>query len=244
MIRVVSWNVLADAYVKNEYYPHTPAEIFDKNARRKAVIARLAASKAEVLCLQEVDRPLFAAAEEALPDFKGRHYKKLGRGEGVAIFLRQALTTEPEWKELAFSDRSGHVALGATFAGVTIVTTHLKWHPVGTPPGEHQGRSELAEILRAWPSGSRVIAGDLNATADSDVLAVAFEAGFKDAYATQPEACTCNSNGKKKRIDFILHTSDFSPTPAFLSTKVEDDTPLPSATEPSDHVAIEARLDR
>ena len=240
----MSWNVLADAYVRREYYPHTPPEVLDRAKRRRAVgdrIAKLAG--ADVICLQEIDSALFALAEEILPSASGRLFRKRGRGEGCAIFVRRELAADLEWREIVFSDRSGHVALGCTFGGLTVANTHLKWEPEGTPAESHRGRVQLAEVLDAWPSGSRIVCGDFNAEPDSDVLELARSRGLVDAYASLPDAYTCNSNGKKKRIDFILCTNDFVPTPSPVPV-IDDDTPLPSELEPSDHVAIEARLDR
>lgn len=243
MIRVVSWNVLADAYVRREYYPHTPPEVLDRARRRRAVAERIASlADADVICLQEIDSALFALAEEKLPGSSGRLFRKRGRGEGCAIFVRHALTTEPDWKELVFSDRSGHIALGCTFAGISVVNTHLKWEPEGTPAESHRGRVQLAEILDAWTTSSRIVCGDFNAEPESDVLELARSRGLVDAYASLPDAYTCNANGKRKRIDFILCTSDFVPSPSPLPA-IDDDTPLPSDVEPSDHIAIEARLE-
>lgn len=247
MIRVVTWNVLADAYLKDEYFPYTPPEVLERAPRRKAVAERveqIQASKVDVICLQEVDVALFAAIEERIrTEAAGRHYKKRGKGEGLAIFIRHALSTEPKWKEHAFTDLSSHVALGVTVGDLTVVTTHLKWEPDGTIPEAHRGRAQLAELLDTWPTGTRIVCGDLNAVPSSDVLALARERGLKDAYATLDGACTNNSNGKKKRIDYILHTPDFAATPAPIFD-LQDDTPLPSVTQPSDHLPIEARLDR
>jgi endonuclease/exonuclease/phosphatase family metal-dependent hydrolase len=169
--------------------------------------------------------------------------RKTGRREGCAIFVRSALAAGLEWKELVFSDGSGHVALGVTFAGIAVVSTHLKWEPPGTTKESHRGRSQLAEICDTWPSGSRIVCGDFNDSPDGEVLRLAEERGLLDAYASRPDAYTCNANRKKRRIDFILHSADLKATPSALSQAVEDDTPLPSESEPSDHLAIEARLD-
>ncbi len=243
-IRVVSWNVLADAYVRREYYPHTNSSVLDRAARRRAVADRLLEyTRVDILCLQEVDTALFALAEERLTESTGRLFKKRGKGEGCAIFVRQAITSDPQWTELVFSDRSSHIALGVTFAGVTVVSTHLKWEPEGTDAASHRGRLQLAELLDVWPSGARIVCGDFNAGPESDVLRLAEERGLKDAYATLPEAYTCNANGHKKRIDFILHTANFLARPSPIAA-VDDDTPLPSETQPSDHIAIEAFFER
>ena len=245
MLRVVSWNVLADAYVRDEYYPRSAPSVFDRAARRKRVVERLESyASADVLCLQEVDGALFAAAEEALGDTSGRHFKKRGRGEGCAIFVSKAraASAELEWRELAYSDMSGHVALGVSFAGLTVVTTHLKWEPATTAPAEHRGLLQLTELLDAWPSGARVVCGDFNADPSSDVVALARSRGLVDAYAGLPEAYTANSNETTKRIDFIFHTPDLRATPTPLPV-VTHETPLPSDQEPSDHLPIEARLE-
>ena len=39
-LTVVSWNVLAGAYVRPDYYPHSPVEVLDPAARSARVIDR------------------------------------------------------------------------------------------------------------------------------------------------------------------------------------------------------------
>jgi endonuclease/exonuclease/phosphatase family metal-dependent hydrolase len=244
MIRVVSWNVLADAYVRREYYPHTPPEVFERSKRRTAVTDRIASfTHAEVICLQEADSSLFALLQERLPDSTGRLCRKRGRGEGCAMFVRHALTTEPEWRELAFSDLSGHVALGVSFAGMSVVTTHLKWQPGGDLSETHYGRSQLAELLDAWPTGPRVVCGDFNAEPASSVLTLAKSRGFADAHAAFTSGYTCLADGERKRIDYVLYTDEFGAKPSPLPS-LDDDRALPSETDPSDHVPIEVRLEK
>ena len=245
MLRVVSWNVLADAYVRHEYYPRTPPALLDPVTRGQAVRRRLAAlDGADVICLQEMDRTLFALAVEALPACTARLLTRRARGEGCALFIRRSLVPQPEFEEMVFRDDSGHVALAARGADVTVVCTHLKWEPDGTPEAAHRGRAQLAEILDRWASGPRVVCGDFNAGPESVVLALARDRGLSDAYASLPEAFTCNANSERKRIDFILCSAEFIATPSPLAVTVTNDTALPGGDEPSDHVAIEARLDR
>src|SRR5262249_44580587 len=102
-----------------------------------------------------------------LGDMVGRLFRKRGRGEGCAIFVRDALTSEPEWRELAFSDMSGHVALGVRFAGISVVTTHLKWEPETTVPEVHRGCMQLEEIFATWPSNGLVVYAGLDGAPDS-----------------------------------------------------------------------------
>ena len=126
-LTVVSWNVLADAYIKPEYYPHVDPALLVAGARTQAIVEQVVTFKAEVVCLQEVEPALVAA-------LKARgltvHYaRKRGRPDGCAI-----VSTLPagDLRTVTFSDGaparadSGHVALFATIADMTIATTHLR----------------------------------------------------------------------------------------------------------------------
>lgn len=246
---IVSWNVLADSYVKPEYFPHTAPALLEPTTRRLRLVRRLteiADDGADVLCLQEVEPEVFAMAEGALASFAGRWVSKVGKPDGCAIFVRRTLGPVT-FRELAFRDGTGHVAVAATIDEGTrttsIATTHLKWQAHDIPSETRLGRGELLELLDAWvTTGERwIVCGDLNAPTDSPVLEVAYARGFVDAYASMPEANTANANGRRKRIDFILHTKDWAATPAAIPV-IDDLTPLPSETEPSDHLAIKAVL--
>ena len=243
MLTVVSWNVLAGAYVRPEHYPHTPADLLEPEARIARVVERVVGlSAADALCLQEIEPATFAALVARLDDFEGSLVQKRGKPDGCAIFVRRALGA-PEFRELVYGDGTGHVAVAAVVGGVGIATTHLKWQAAEVPPDVRLGRAELTELLDAWvvPGEPWVVCGDLNADASSPVLELAFARGLRDGYASLPDACTCNSNERRKRIDFILHTADFEAEPKPVPA-ITDVTPLPSASEPSDHLAIQVEL--
>jgi endonuclease/exonuclease/phosphatase family metal-dependent hydrolase len=245
VITIVSWNVLADAYIRPDYFPHTPAALLEPAVRQPALLERLEmhAASADALCLQEVEPAFFETAARRLEAaFEGRFLQKRSRPDGCCIFVRRALGA-PSFHELVFGDGTGHVALAAKLAEVGIATTHLRWQPADVPSETRLGRAELTELCDAWvvPKERWVVTGDLNAEAPSPVLDVAFARGLRDAYASTPDAYTCNSNRRKKRIDFILHSASFDATPAPLPP-LTDDTPLPSSDEPSDHLAIRAAL--
>jgi len=246
---IVSWNLLADSYVKPEYFPHTSPALLEPAARRERLVRRLgelAADGADVLCLQEVEPEVFAMAERALAGFAGHYTSKVNKPDGCAIFARRTLGAIT-FRELAYRDGTGHIALAAAIADgartTSIATTHLKWQAHDVPPETRLGRGELLELFDAWGAdGERwVVCGDLNAPSDSPVLEVAYARGFADAYASMPDANTANANGRRKRIDFILHTKEWSAKPAAIPV-IDDVTPLPSETEPSDHLPIRAML--
>ena len=242
----MSWNMLADAYVRPEFFPYTTPPILEPRARAAARLDRLthhtASGAADVLCLQEIEPAFFEAASARLDAFEGRFSQKRGKPDGCAIFVRRSLG-DVTFRELVFRDGTGHVAVAAVVAGIGIASTHLKWQAEDVPLEERLGRAELRELLDAWllPGERWIVCGDLNAETSSPVLDVAFSRGLRDAYASLPDACTANANGRRKRIDFILHTPEFEAIPTPLPT-ITDTTPLPSSEEPSDHLAIRASL--
>lgn len=66
MLTLLSWNVLADPYVRRGYYPSTPPALLAPGARTRAIVDRLVRSAAALICLQEVEPPVFAALRDAL----------------------------------------------------------------------------------------------------------------------------------------------------------------------------------
>lgn len=242
-MRLLSYNVLADAYIRRDRYPHTPATLLRPGARTAALVDRIAGFDADVIALQEVEAPVFAALEAALAGYRGRFLKKgQGRPDGCATFTRAPLD---RFDELRYSDDTGHVALIAVVEHedrpLAIANTHARWSPPDTPAAEHHGVRQLAELVARRDELPWIICGDLNAGPDSAAITSVLAAGFRDAYADQPGAVTCNANGALKRIDFILVTPELA-TIAIAPPAITAETPLPSATEPSDHLPIAADL--
>ncbi|BBN12907.1 hypothetical protein MPTK1_5g23890 [Marchantia polymorpha subsp. ruderalis] len=55
LLRIVSYNILAQAYVKSANFPHSPRSCLRWKNRSEAVVSRLLALDADLLCLQELD---------------------------------------------------------------------------------------------------------------------------------------------------------------------------------------------
>ena len=118
-LRVVTWNVLADAYIHRDWYPRTTDAELEPSGRRARLLDAVDALGADVLCLQEVEPPLFAALERRLSSGGlGGHFAQKGRGrpDGCATFVRRGLEARaPE--VLRYADalgtegHSGHLAL-------------------------------------------------------------------------------------------------------------------------------------
>jgi len=257
---VASYNILADSYMNPAWYPGTDAVLLDPAHRHPALVDRIARLAADVVCLQEVESDVFWLIDERLTaaGYEGKYVRKSGgKPDGCATFLK--VDTVALWavQTLYYADvsgtqpASGHVALIAVVERegrqVGIANTHLKWDPPGTPPAKQVGLRQISELLDGRAAlapgcSSWIICGDLNVTPDSTVVQLLQQTGFRDAYAGQPHAFTCNANRNARRIDFLFHSGDLVAEPADLPV-IENDTPLPSAEQPSDHLSISAKID-
>lgn len=249
-ITVASYNVLADAYVRPEYYPNCRPDVFPARQRYPRLAERIAGLDADVVCLQEVDWAMFRILYERLASEGYRGYwaqKGCEKPDGCAVFARSALVVgEPE--VLRYNDghgkrgSSGHVAQIAEIAcgdrHVAVVNTHLKWFAPDAATNDQlgliQARELLAHLSVALPV---IVCGDFNAETGSHVLAAFRAAGFEDAHDVT--SATANPSGRAKKIDYLMHTGALTARPK-KTPHVGNTTPLPSATEPSDHVPLVA----
>ncbi|NPD23017.1 endonuclease/exonuclease/phosphatase family protein [Corallococcus exiguus] len=254
-LRIASYNILADAYIKPEWFPHTPADLLRPRSRHALLARRIVGLDADIVCLQEVEPDSFAALQDAL---KPHGYlgvmaqKQQDRPDGCAVFHRlgQSLGHRAHY----FRDRledgriSGHLALVVDFdvsgERLRVACTHLRWDRPDRPVEQHQGMQEatelIDELIRKDPQALWIVCGDFNAR-PGEPLVQAFEAaGLRDAYAGRHQP-TCNANGIPKSIDFLFHSSALRAQPDALPA-LEEHTPMPSEQEPSDHLPISARL--
>jgi mRNA deadenylase 3'-5' endonuclease subunit Ccr4 len=256
--RLASYNILANSYIKPQWYPDVDPGMLDWGWRGPALTEKIERLDADIVCLQEVEQVVFDALFDRL---SAKSYagvfarKRQGKPDGCAVFFRPCGLQFVESESFYFHDGlagapdSGHLALIATFeseAGVIKVAgTHLKWGQEDKPLEEHLGHRQAKEMIAQriktdHTSYAWVICGDFNAQPNHPILRHFADAGFVDAYRGH-EQDTCNSNHRAKRIDFILHTSGLNASPVKL-IEIDDLTPLPSIMEPSDHLALTATL--
>ena len=252
---LASYNVLADAYIRRDRYPHTALALLEPERRLPALADRIAALDADLICLQEVEVAAFerVAARLAALGYAGELMLKGGRRpDGCALFHRAGRfdllrSARLEYREnLAGTVSSGHVAQFATYSDgarvLGVANTHLKWDPPETPPDQRHGERQIRQLLdaRIPDCTGWVVCGDFNATPTSGVLRILGEAGFVPGHGA--DAPTCNANRRPQTIDYICHDHSLRATP-LAPPPVLADTPLPGPGEPSDHVPLAARLD-
>lgn len=253
----VSYNILANAYAKQERYPLVDPEVLNWEMRKFALERRAARFNADMLCLQEVGGDAYAFLEQSLraKGYLGVYARKAqDKPDGCAVFFRQEQLQFKSSRTLYYHDGdgaldSGHLALILSFeceAGLLhVADTHLKWDRANRLQERHLGYRQIKELLAQYvrtdqPDEAWVVCGDFNAQPDSPLVQELLMHGLRDAYDGY-EQNTCNPNRKSKRIDYLFHTANLSAVPGDLPP-IEDLTPLPSETEPSDHLAIMAEF--
>ncbi len=250
--RVVPFNILAHAYIKPDRYPYVSAAALEPQGRRKLLLQEIAKLKADVYCLQEVEPDAFEAIATHLQRevYDGVFAQKRGGSEGCAIFVRRSAFTLASNETLHFqagTSRDAQLALIAHLSqgdrSIKVASTHLRWQPRRTGPGEHVGRRQLAELLdlcgREVPSTEPwIVAGDFNAISESCVLHEALNRGWKLSCRSQRPWDTCNINERRRKLDYLLYTpATLRPFPGQLE-QLAKDTPMPSMRWPSDHLAV------
>ena len=231
-MRLVSYNVLANAYVKPEYYLGSEPEALDPVRRRKLLIRRIHGLKADILCLQEAEPDLIQ--ELNMP---GRFFQK-GRDkpDGCAILVNRPGPLR--WTEHAYEDGSGHGALLLHLPEITIATTHLKWDPPASRPG--WGMGQIGQLLGLL-QGPSLLCGDFNCESNDPIIQRCLEAGLTDAFREVAPAHTFVNRGEGWRIDFVLHSYAVK-AQALPMPELTPDQLQPSRTEPSDHLPLVVEL--
>ena len=250
--RLATWNILATSYIRPEFYPGTPPSVLDPERRIPAIVQHAAALDVDILCLQEVERPVFAALKAALAQsgYSGVFVPKDGgRPDGCATFLRTSVCDLLTEQRIVYAD-SGHIGqllvLNVSGTRVSLMNTHFKWDPPQTPPDRQIGLRQATLALAALQqeessTGIQIICGDFNATPDSALVDCLIQAGFDYTHRSCANAFTCNSNRRPKLIDYVFFRGPARAEPEPL-LPIDGLTPLPSLEQPSDHLPLVARI--
>lgn len=246
---VITWNVLAQAYVKPDRYPHSRPEDLAGPTRRARILEHLQRRDPDVLCLQEVEPDLLDDLATALPDHTAQHAPRHRGPDGCAVLFRRDAFRLVHHETLHFdADGKDHPAAIVQLAHhdrrLGLVSTHLRWQRRDTPAEQHVGRDQLLQILdwiEPQPDPAWIVAGDFNAWSESPVVEAALARGYRLSCRSQRPWDTINIHGRRRKIDYLLYTpATLAPHPAALP-RLERTTPMPSPVHPSDHLPVEVR---
>ncbi len=246
-LHIVTWNVLADAYIaKHDSYGGCAPRDLEPASRQRRLCASLSSLGADVYCLQEVDPAAHLAFAAALPDHRGWHLPK-GRSkpDGCSTFAKRCWPAL-DVAEMSYDDDTGCVALTLTLrwgeASVAITNTHLKWSSPETAPSRHRGYRQAEQLLADPPRADAwIVCGDLNAEPSSAVLDRFRRAGLRSVHAET--AFTCNAGGRPRKIDFTLCDGALNAVETPAPMRLNPVTPLPTAGCPSDHLPVETAFE-
>jgi endonuclease/exonuclease/phosphatase (EEP) superfamily protein YafD len=252
----VTYNVLAQSYVRRDHYPRSPPEALEPARRHALLLARIEQLDADLLCLQELEPSIYDALRARLGATHHAAYaQRRGRPDGSAIFARRSQfgwaghdvlhyqAHRPDTDDLALV-----TSLTAGGEPLHVATTHLTWQPESTPHAEHLGYRQMLELLAFRDASGRrdtwIFAGDFNAISQSAVVTVALERGMDESCRSQRPWDTTAINGRQRKIDYLLFsTGRLTPQPGVLP-KLHRDSVLPSLTEPSDHLPLRVDFTR
>jgi CCR4-NOT transcription complex subunit 6 len=258
---VASYNLLASAYIQRAWYRRSPALVLDPAWRVPALVDHVSKLGADIFCLQEVEPETFVALRTTLLERGyGAHYERklAGRPEGLALFYRRKLCELRDMRMLAYADGdgdtasdSGYIALFGLFRMANrilgLVNTHLMWDAPNSvrrvPIGLRQAQQLLAELqTRAAEAQDWIVSGDFNATPESEIVSRLRQAGFHYAHEGLTGSATCNVNADARMIDYLFFSAGLSAEPR-RPVSIDERTVLPSAEQPSDHIALMAQFD-
>jgi endonuclease/exonuclease/phosphatase family metal-dependent hydrolase len=107
--KILSWNILADEFVKKRYYPMIPSEILlNRKERQEHILTTLTHADTDVMLLQEVMPSEYNALSHTFKKshhlIRGKNIKWQGKQgySGNVILLRKTLFTQPHLIALNF----------------------------------------------------------------------------------------------------------------------------------------------
>lgn len=249
----VTWNILADAYVKKDRYPNSPPEALDPARRRALLLDSIVSLDADVYCLQEVEQASFDGIAARLSEHAGTLALKRGKPDGCATFVRRTLPvtrTAVHRFDAVEPGRNQLALLTEIDAGcrVAIACTHYPWQARNVPERDHLGRRQMAATLAALPGFAPdahrwIIAGDFNSLSEGPVVREAMGLGMRLSCRSQRPWDTVNIGGRARKLDYALYTPDgLTPHPGRLP-RLRRDKPMPGSEHASDHLPVRVEFE-
>jgi len=236
-LRVVTWNVLADAYLRPDWFPNLPERSFRPGARADQVVEAISRIGADVVALQEAEPELVRRLEDAGIGMVLWCKKGLDRPDGCAMVVRDPWLVDNVTRIDYRAPRNGHVAqvvhVRSGPTTIVVANTHLKGDD-HHPPAVRISAIEAEELVGAL-SGPAIVLADTNDLPGGPARLVFQDAGFTEVQTTGP---TSLFDATRPRAIDIVAIRGGTGTP--LQVTRHQASGIPSAAFPSDHLPIGA----
>lgn len=248
VLSVVSWNVLADPYVRPEWFPTADRGTLRPGARHELVAAAVASFAADVVALQEVTKPLADRLSDHLAGWDVRWCPKgRGRPDGCLTAVSPGLQVVGE-DRVRYADGvpvSGHVAHVVQVrhpGGAVVAVASSHWRYAASPSTQELvGVRQMRQLLPLLdPAKVTVVAGDVNDEVGGPVRAVLAEAGFVEAQGPGATSLFMGQAGPQERALDVVAVRGASASSWARPWPVAH--ARPSCRCPSDHVPVGAHL--
>ncbi|KAF9270306.1 Endonuclease/exonuclease/phosphatase [Marasmius fiardii PR-910] len=196
--KVLTWNLLAQCLVRRELFP--TSDCLKAGQREHMIFNEVLACRADILCLQEVDRleKLLPILEKA--GYSHRYASGPTKKHGCLIAYNRSLYEDVGGRTICYdeqeirSDGEENFRRGSSFrtknighivslkrthgdGGIIVATTHLFWHPKYVYERARQAGILKREVVRFRDSENHpdwpcIIAGDFNFTPDDPAYAL------------------------------------------------------------------------
>uniref|UniRef100_A0A6V7QYL0 Endonuclease/exonuclease/phosphatase domain-containing protein n=1 Tax=Ananas comosus var. bracteatus TaxID=296719 RepID=A0A6V7QYL0_ANACO len=196
--RLVSYNILAQVYVKSAYFPHSPSSCLKWKARSQAVLTELRNFGADILCIQELDEyeSFYKKNMETL-GYSSAYIQRTGeKRDGCGIFYKPSSAELILKEEIHYNDlvnsvditEKGNNSTAETctvlaekkmtlLSPIVVANTHIYWDPDWIDVKLAQAKYLLSRLLQFRGHVSSefscippvIVAGDFNSTPGDEV---------------------------------------------------------------------------
>jgi len=234
-LRLLDWNLLSPSLVKTTQYLYR-MQLMDWKQRRRKIVEAMKASKADVICVQEMDEhdyeKKFKPFLQSLA-YSSCYKKRTGQNkDGIAIFVKSPIkfvkVRHVEYKQNNFMDRDnvGLIAI-CELDGIQFIvaTTHVLFN-------HNRGYIKLAQLhqllqeIKSFASESDIrmpliLTGDFNATPNSALYNFLINGHIQCTPHTREADLSGRNQGKTADVTHLRTSEKSKPAAPLASAPID-----------------------
>ena len=234
IVRVASFNVLAVAYLDHGTYTPEALALLRSDGRIPRLLQYIDSVGADVIGLQEVERPLVVALRETGEWQVYWTAKRRNMPDGCVLLVRKGIDAK-SFDVMAYPDGTGHVLQSLRIGGVLFVNTHIIWSPEDATP--HFGAGQMYEVIRYFGGRPGVLLADCNGRPGGRVRTLLDGAGFTNVWGDAPTALVVKNGVTEEAPIDLIAVRGIEAVRVGMLPSVRG---IPSPACPSDHRIIVA----